>query len=164
MDTKPLLFHATPYAVYILIAEYSLLIQNRVPLNWIPFLPQQLQDGRNICFRRGRMPLFYNKEFLPVRPSTKLLAAERDRNGHVKPFYIDENQISGYGTKLVKTAQRCRWFLGKTFNWVGNRTIISEYQANSGLLFDELIPTAKRKKIELEEELKKPENLEITND
>lgn len=131
-------------------AEYSLLIQNRVPMNWIPFLPQQLQDGRNICFRRGRMPLFYNNEFLSVRPSTKLLAAEKDRNKNVKPFYIDENQIAGYGTKLVKTAQRTRWFLGKTFNWTGNRTTISNYQANSGLLFDELIPTKKtRKTIEL---------------
>ena len=145
-------------------AEYSLLIQNRVPMNWIPFLPEQLDDFHNIHFRRGRMPLFYNKEFLPVRPSTKLLGTERDRNGNVKPFYIDENQISGYGTKLVKTAQRTRWFLGKTFNWIGNRTIISEYQANSGLLFDELIPTKKRKTIELEEEHQEPENLETTND
>ena len=146
--------------------EYSLLIQNRVPLNWIPFLPQQLQDGRNICFRRGKMPLFYNREFLPVRPSTQLLSVKRNnRTGAVNPFYIDENQISGYGTKLVKTAQRTRWFLGKTFNWIGNRTIISEYQANSGLLFDELIPTAKKRKtIELEEEHQEPENLENTND
>lgn len=146
-------------------AEYSLLIQNRVPLNWIPFLPEQLDDFHNIHFRRGRMPLFYNKEFLPVRPSTKLLAAERDRNGHVKPFYIDENQISGYGTKLVKTAQRTRWFLGKTFNWIGNRTIISEYQANSGLLFDELIPTAKKRKtIEVSDGNEEIGELENTND
>lgn len=127
-------------------AEYSLLIQNRVPLNWIPFLPEQLDDFHNIHFRRGRMPLFYNKEFLTVRPSTKLLSVEKDENENVKPFYIDENQIAGYGTKLVKTAQRTRWFRGKTFNWIGNRTIISEYQANSGLLFDELIPTATNRK------------------
>ncbi|WP_407451526.1 hypothetical protein [Fibrobacter sp.] len=141
-------------------AEYSLLIQNRVPLNWIPFLPEQLDDFHNIHFRRGRMPLFYNKEFLPVRPSTKLLAAERDRKGHVKPFYIDENQISGYGTKLVKTAQRTRWFLGETFNWIGNRTIISDYQANSGLLFDELIPAKQRKTIELNDGKEKSESKE----
>lgn len=145
-------------------AEYSLLIQNRVPLNWIPFLPEQLDDFHNIHFRRGRMPLFYDKEFLPVRPATKLLAAEKDCNGCVKPFYIDENQIAGYGTKLVKTAQRCRWFLGKTFNWVGNRTIISEYQANSGLLFDELIPTAKiRKTIEVSDGNEEIGELENTN-
>ncbi|SMP53939.1 hypothetical protein [Fibrobacter sp. UWB10] len=141
-------------------AEYSLLVQNRVPLNWIPFLPEQLDDFRNIHFRRARMPLFYNNEFLPVRPSTKLLATEKDRNGGVKPFYIDENQIAGYGTKLVKTAQRTRWFLGKTFNWIGNRTIISEYQANSGLLFDELIPTKKPRTIELDDGKQESENQE----
>ena len=29
--------------------------------------------------------------------------------------------------------------MGESFNWLGNRKIVSEYQANSGLMFDELL-------------------------
>lgn len=122
-------------------AKYSLLIQNRVPLNWIPFIPEQLKNGRDIIFRRARMPLYYKEQGEPesvdgyksVRSSTKLL----DKN--VKPFYINEEEIGGYGIKVTKTPQRTRWFFGQSFNWIGNRKIVSEYQANSGLMFDELL-------------------------
>lgn len=125
-------------------AKYSLLIQNRVPLNWIPFIPQQLENGRDIIFRRSRMPIYYksddkdNDGYKSVRPSTKLLAVERDGK-KVKPFYINEEEIGGYGIKVIKTPQRTRWFMGKSYNWIGNRKIVSEYQANSGLMFDELL-------------------------
>lgn len=126
-------------------AKYSLLIQNRVPLNWIPFIPEQLENGQDIVFRRGKMPIYYKTSddtgcngYKSVRPSTNLLAVER--NGKkVKPFYINEEEVGGYGVKVIKTAQRTRWFMGESFNWIGNRKIISEYQANSGLMFDELL-------------------------
>lgn len=127
-------------------AKYSLLIQNRVPLNWIPFIPEQLQNGRDIVFRRGRMPIYYKCEgdkpkdvYKSVRPSTKLLAVERGSGENVLPFYINEEEVGGYGVKVTKTAQRTRWFMGETFNWIGNRKMVSEYQANSGLMFDELL-------------------------
>lgn len=122
-------------------AKYALLIQNRVPLNWIPFVPEQLQNGRDIVFRRGRMPIYYKDRcdsenadgYKSVRPSTKLL----DKS--IKPFYINEEEIGGYGVKVTKTPQRTRWFMGESYNWIGNRKVISEYQANSGLMFDELL-------------------------
>ena len=127
------------------VAKYSLLIQNRVPLNWIPFIPEQLNNGRDIIFRRGRMPIYYkcaddkdSDGYKSVRPSTNLLAVERDGK-KVKPFYINEEEIGGYGIKVTKTPQRTRWFMGESFNWLGNRKIVSEYQANSGLMFDELL-------------------------
>lgn len=113
-------------------------------MNWIPFIPEQLENGRDIIFRRGRMPIYYKApdsekgECMPVRPSTKLLGIEKDGK-KVKPFYINEEEIGGYGIKVSKTPQRTRWFLGESFNWIGNRKIVSEYQANSGLMFDELL-------------------------
>lgn len=144
-------------------AEYSLLIQNRVPMNWIPFLPEQIPGScREIAFRRARMPIFYNdgKEdscYKSVRPSTSLLRIEKDGN-KVKPLYINEEELASCGVKVVKTAQRTRWFLGKSFNWVGNREIISEYQANSGLMFDELISPKTGKAIRLEPVKNEPSN------
>ena len=123
--------------------DYSFLLQNRVPINWIPFIPQKLQEEiREIIFRRAAMPIYYNNDFHTVRPSTQLLKIKegiRKNKKVVLPRFINEEEITGYGVKLVLTAQRTRWFFGESFNWVGARKIISQYQANSGLLFDELI-------------------------
>lgn len=119
--------------------DYSYLLQNRVPLNWIPFIPQKIVgEAREIKFRRSRMPIFYNNEYQPVRPSTELLKIERENN-KVKARFINEEEIPGYGVKLVLTAQRTRWFLGKSYTWTGSKKVISQYQANSGLMFDELL-------------------------
>lgn len=135
--------------------DYSFLLQNRVPVNWIPFIPQKI-DGeiREINFRRATMPVFYNGDFQKVRPTTELLKIkEAMRNGKkvVLPHYINEEEITGYGVKLELTAQRTRWFLGESFNWIGARKVISQYQANSGLLFDELIEKNSNKVIKLEQ-------------
>lgn len=132
-------------------AEYSLLIQNRVPMNWIPFIPEQLQGQcREIALRRARMPVFYNGDYRTVAPSTDLIGYKRDAAGHVKALYINEEEIATCGIKIIKTAQRTRWFLGKSFNWIGNKEVISEYQANSGLMFDELISKKTGKAIKLQ--------------
>jgi hypothetical protein len=72
-------------------------------------------------------------------------------------MYINEEELASCGIKIVKTAQRTRWFLGKSFNWVGNKQVINEYQANSGLMFDELINKATGKAIKL-----KPQNQDET--
>jgi hypothetical protein len=138
--------------------DYSLLIQNRVPINWIPFVPEQVKgDCRNIAFRRGRMPIYYNDKYRTVAPSTDLLGYKRDDVGHVKAFYVNEEEVATCGIKITKTAQRTRWFYGKSFNWIGNREVISEYQANSGLLFDELISKSTGKAITLNAEKEEPQ-------
>lgn len=131
-------------------AEYSLLIQNRVPMNWIPFVPEQLKnDCRNIALRRGRMPIYYDGAYESIRPSTSLMEVKKNSDGSVVPLYLNEEEIYGCGVKVVKTAQRTRWFLGKSFNWIGNKEVISEYQANSGLMFDDLIRKSDGKQIKL---------------
>ena len=120
--------------------EYSFLVQNRVPIHWIPFIPQKIAgESRDIRFRRGRMPVFFNDNYQPVRPSTELLMIRKDEDGKVLPRFINEEEVTGYGVRLVLTAQRTRWFFGKSFNWTGAEKIISQYQANSGLMFDDLI-------------------------
>jgi len=134
--------------------DYSFLLQNRVPINWIPFIPQKISgEIREINFRRAVMPIFFNNKFQPVRASTELLKIKEETRNNKKvvlPHYINEEEITGYGVKVVLTAQRTRWFLGESFNWVGAHKIISDYQANSGLLFDELIEKSTNKVIKLE--------------
>jgi hypothetical protein len=52
--------------------------------------------------------------------------------------YLNEEEIQGYGTKVTLTNQQTRWLNGATFTWRGFAKKISGYQANSGLMFDEL--------------------------
>jgi len=134
--------------------DYSFLVQNRVPLNWIPIIPQKIKgEQRDIRFRRAQMPIFFNEKYNSVRPSTQLLGIKKDEKGKkVLPCFINEEEITGYGIKLILTAQRTRWFNGESFNWVGYKKVISMYQANSGLMFDELIERASGKQIKLKQE------------
>ncbi len=135
-------------------ADYSYLIQNRVPLHWIPFIPQKISPdseeakngeiaGRDIIFRRARMPIWYKGDFQPVRPSSQLLALKY--NGEkVVPRYVYEEEILGYGTKVGLYPQRTRWFNGTSFTWQGFEKKISGIQANSGLMFDALLDVEKK--------------------
>lgn len=137
-------------------AEFYYLLQNRVPVNWIPFLPMKMRGAlRDIQLRRSRMPLFFNGKYRPVRPSTELLAltyvkhADGSLSDKVVPYVINEEEILGYGITLALKPQRTRWFHGSSFLWVGVSRRISDYQANSGLMFDELIRKEDEKVIQL---------------
>ena len=120
-------------------AEFTFLIQNRVPVHWIPFIPEPAsgQMGREIRLRRGRMPLYYKEQFRWVRPNTSILGIEREGKA-VKPYYLNEEEVLSYGTQVTLTAQRTRWTGGKSYLWRGYTKKMSCYQANSGLMFDEL--------------------------
>ena len=145
-------------------ADYSFLIENRVPLHWIPFIPEKVPPrketdvnelglleternevaGRDIVFRRGRMPIWYDDDYRPVLPSSQLLAVKKDKDGKTIPRYIYEEEIQGYGTKVGLYPQRTRWFNGASFTWLGYEKKISGTQANSGLMFDALLDVEKK--------------------
>lgn len=152
-------------------ADYSYLVQNRVPLHWIPFIPVSIPGkdtketpvtvaptatagpldktqesqvgGRDVVFRRARMPIWYNGDYQPVLPSSQLLAVKKDDKGKTIPRYVYEEEIQGYGTKVGLYPQRTRWFNGTSFTWQGFEKKISGIQANSGLMFDTLLDVEK---------------------
>lgn len=124
-------------------ADFSYLIQNRVPLHWIPFIPQNIKgESREIIFRRARMPIWYNGDYQPVEPSSQLLAVRREGEKTI-PRYVYEEEILGYGTKVGLYPQRTRWFDGSSFTWQGFEKRVSGIQANSGLMFDTLLDVEK---------------------
>ena len=126
-------------------ADYSYLIQNRVPIHWIPFIPQNIiGQARDIVFRRARMPIWYKGKYQPVEPSSQLLAVKRSGNKTI-PRYVNEEEILGYGTKVGLYPQRTRWFDGTSFTWLGFEKRIYGTQANSGLMFDTLLDVEKKK-------------------
>lgn len=125
-------------------ADFSYLIENRVPLHWIPFIPQNIKgEVRDIIFRRARMPIWYDGKYQPVEPSSQLLAVKR-ANKKTIPRYVYEEEILGYGTKVGLYPQRTRWFNGASFTWQGYEKKISGVQANSGLMFDALLDVEKK--------------------
>lgn len=89
------------------------------------------------------MPIWYNGDYQPVRPSSQLPGVKKDANGKVVPRYIYEEEIQGYGTKVGLYPQRTRWFNDTSFTWVGYEKKISGTQANSGLMFDTLLDVEK---------------------
>jgi hypothetical protein len=128
-------------------AEYSFVLQNRVPLNWIPFVPQKYKFDeenltenfeREIRFRRATMPIYINDGYQRIRPFTSLLAVKKNEKGQIVPHYVNEEEILAVGTKISLNHQRTRWFNGKTFNWLGAKKEISQTMGNSGLQQDEL--------------------------
>ena len=138
-------------------SEYSYLFMNRVPINWIPFIPQRVAGSvREIRFRRGRMPIWFNGGYNTPRPLTSLLKVQKKGEKTV-PFFINEEEVLGYGTKVVLNAQRTRWFDGRIFTWRGYTKKISGYQANSGLMFDKLLDNADTKTVVLNAEDRKQE-------
>ena len=135
-------------------AEYKYTLMTSVPFNWIPFVPQHIKDksekdeysvflgGREIALRRGKMPCYYSGEYRPVRPLSSILRPEyvkkKDGTKGEKPLFIDEEQVQGVGTKIVKNCQRARWIGGETYTWMGYSKEIKNTQGVSGLEFDNL--------------------------
>lgn len=145
-------------------AEYKYSLMNSVPLNWIPFVPQHIKTdqekklyqgflgGREVAFRRGVMPCYVvtgnqKGSYFPVRPLSSILKPKKVKvNGKLgeSPLFIDEEQIQGVGTLIVKNCQRSRWIGGKTYTWMGYSKQIKHTQGVSGLEFDTLTDVAEK--------------------
>ncbi len=145
-------------------AEYKYSLMNSVPLNWIPFVPQHIKTdqekklyqgflgGREVAFRRGVMPCYVvtgnqKGSYFPVRPQSSILKPQQVKvNGKMGdvPLFIDEEQIQGVGTLIVKNCQRSRWIGGKTYTWMGYSKQIKHTQGVSGLEFDTLKDAAEK--------------------
>ena len=131
-------------------SDFKYVLMNSVPFNWIPFVPQHLHDdeekkryagflgGREVVLRRGKMPCYFKGEYLPVRPLTELLKTVHVEEGE-KPLFIDEEQVQGVGTQVVRNCQRARWIGGKTYTWMGWSKQIKYTRGESGLEFDNLV-------------------------
>lgn len=135
-------------------ADFKYQVMNSVPYNWIPFVPQHIKSekdqrlykdflgGREVILRRGKMPVFFGERYTSVRPLSSILQVKPVvlENGKVgeEPLFINEEEVQGIGTQIVKNCQRARWLGGKTYTWMGYSRQIRYTQANSGLAFDNL--------------------------
>lgn len=107
-----------------------------VPENWIPFIPVHMPGSvQDIRFQRGAMPRLGHPPVDIVRPRGVLL------NELPNDFYVAEAEIPGSGIIVTRRFQRTRWYDGRTYLWLGRARETGRGGGNSGLRFDQIVPT-----------------------
>ena len=118
------------------VAPIRYILGTTVPENWIPFIPVHMPGSvEDIRFQRGAMPQLGNPPVDIVRPRGVLL------NELPKNFYVAEAEIPGSGIIVTRRFQRTRWYDGRTYLWLGRARETGRGGGNSGLRFDQIVPT-----------------------
>lgn len=124
-------------------------IMSGVPENWIPFIPvHQPGSTREIQLQRAAMPRIIDGDTQDpekIRPRTQLLRQGLDQS-EPRAYFLYEEEVPRAGTRIYKSFQRTRWYGGRVFNWWGIHKQTGRGEGSSGLAFDRLVPTRKRKK------------------
>jgi hypothetical protein len=118
-------------------------IMTTVPENWIPLVPEHVEnDNRQIQLRRAAMPRYLANDPAPtferVRPRTTLMSEGLDKK---QPYRIHEEEVSRAGTHVLQSFQRTRWTDGRVFTWLGVRKLAGRGEGHAGLAFDQIVPT-----------------------
>lgn len=130
-------------------AEIKYQIANTVPENWIPFIPVKEDTAltsREIKLQRGAMPrVIDGLTSSRIRPRTKLIQFGVSNLGEPgeswSPYYIHEEEIPRSGTVVKRTWQRARTDKGRVITWLGRRKTNGRGEGNSGLAFDQIVPS-----------------------
>jgi hypothetical protein len=118
-------------------------IMTTVPENWIPFVPEHVDnDNRQVQLRRAAMPRYLVNDPAPtferVRPRTTLLRQGLDAG---KPYRIHEEEVPRAGVRVAQSYQRTRWSDGTVVTWLGVRKQTGRGEGHSGLAFDRIVAT-----------------------
>lgn len=124
-------------------------IMNTVPENWIPFIPVHVDgSSREVQLQRASMPRILENDApgnaQKIKPRTQLVREGFEKDP-VEAYFIHEEEIPRAGIRAYQTFQRTRWYDGKVVNWFGARKQTGRGEGHSGLAFDQIIPTAKRR-------------------
>jgi len=112
-----------------------------VPENWIPFMPVHTAlSNRDIQLQRASMPrIMQPYEISLIRPRTSILRYDiGSDNIPTAPYLLNEEEVPRAGAIVQTSFQRCRWYNGSTFSWVGRKKITGRGEGSSGLEFDKI--------------------------
>jgi hypothetical protein len=116
-------------------AAIQYLLGTTVPENWIPFLPVQKPGSvQDIQFQRASMPRLGNPPRDVIKAKGVLLTEVSS------PYFINEEEIPYAGTIVSRSYQRCRWYNGQTFCWIGRYRETGRGEGSSNLQFDQIKP------------------------
>jgi hypothetical protein len=110
-------------------------LQTGVPVNWIPFVPVQIDATRRaVALERAAMRRRIDGALRTVRPVGRILnptnLADRD------VYRVREEQIARTGVRLFRADRRTRWTDGSTHLWTSRRRRAAEGEVVSGLKYD----------------------------
>ncbi|KIC44233.1 hypothetical protein RA28_14815 [Ruegeria sp. ANG-S4] len=119
----------------------------RVPENWIPFVPVHIEGStREVQLRRSALLRVIEDDpnpALPVRPRTDLLRHNLDLPVP-EGYDVFEEEVPRAGAKVTESFQRCRWYGGEVFLWIGRRKTTGRGERSSNLAFDRIRRKSRR--------------------
>jgi hypothetical protein len=110
-------------------------IESKVPVHWIPMLPEQ-GTTRSIDLVRGAMR--YSRG--TVDPTGKVLRPSSVPSG---AYRVCEEGIPREGTSVERVVYRSRSADGSAYLWTARRKRVGVGETESGLRFDAALPTGK---------------------
>jgi hypothetical protein len=121
-------------------APLRYLLQTMVPLNWIPFVPVQIDAShRAIALERAAMQRMRAGALVNVEPAGRVLKPTNLDDTAV--YRIREEEIERHGTRIERAARRVRWLDGSTHVWISRRRRAGFGEATSGQRFDLALET-----------------------
>lgn len=107
-------------------------LQTTVPVNWIPFLPVQIDDTRRaVALERAAMQRDIDGVLTAVAPAGRVL-----RPAGLDVYRIPEEEVPRGGTRVLRAVRRTRWLDGSTQLWTARRRRAGQGGAASGLRYD----------------------------
>jgi hypothetical protein len=110
-------------------------LQTTVPVNWIPFVPVQIDAARRaIALRRAAMQQYVDGALRTIHPVGRVL----NPTGLAEPgrYLVREEEVPRTGTRVLRATHRTRWVDGSTQLWTARRRRAGQGEAASGLRYD----------------------------
>lgn len=126
--------------------KYKLLMNN-VPENWIPFIATKISptaslEHRNVLLQRAALLRYFEDRDTTerIRPRTDILSKGLENPNDLKPYFINEEEVSRSGFIVSAAFERTRWYSGQTYTWVSRKVSSGRGEANSGFINDVVLP------------------------
>ena len=110
-------------------------LQTTVPVNWIPFVPVQIDDARRaVALERAAMQRDIYGVLTAVQPVGRVLQP----SGLAEPahYRVAEEEVPRSGTRVLRAVRRTRWIDGSTHLWTARRRRTGSGETTSGLRYD----------------------------
>lgn len=116
-------------------APLRYILQTTVPVNWIPFVPVQIDAARrSVALERAAMERFVDGRVTAVLPVGRVLRPTNLADTNV--YRLREEELAGSGTQVRRSDRRSRWTDGSTHLWTSRRRRAGVGEAASGLRYD----------------------------
>jgi hypothetical protein len=112
-------------------------LQTTLPINWIPFVPVQLDlQRRAVALERAAMQRVVDGALTTVQPVGRVLAP----TNVTSRYRVRDEEVERSGTRVLRAARRPRWIDGSTHVWISRRQRRGAGEGVSGLKYDVAVP------------------------